>query len=78
MFCDWRRIISQAGAIILGISKALISHDENLKKSLKKINSPPETQGLLKEKNTVIGKQEEASNFLNDNHLILISFKTMI
>ena len=33
----------QAGAIILGISKALISHDENLKKTLKKINSPPET-----------------------------------
>ena len=27
----------QAGAI-LGISKALISHDENLKKNLKKIN----------------------------------------
>ena len=26
----------QAGAIILGISRALISHDENLKKSLKK------------------------------------------
>ena len=26
----------QAGAIILGISKALIGHDENLKKSLKK------------------------------------------
>ena len=26
----------QAGAIILGISKALIAHDENLKKSLKK------------------------------------------
>ena len=26
----------QAGAIILGISKALISHDENLKKILKK------------------------------------------
>ena len=26
----------QAGAIILGISKALISHDENLKKDLKK------------------------------------------
>ena len=26
----------QAGAIILGISKALISHDENLKKNLKK------------------------------------------
>ena len=28
----------QAGAIILGISKALISHDENLKPSLKKDN----------------------------------------
>ena len=26
----------QAGAIILGISKALISHDENLKKNLKR------------------------------------------
>ena len=26
----------QAGAIILGLSRALISHDENLKKSLKK------------------------------------------
>ena len=26
----------QAGAIILGISKALIAHDENLKKNLKK------------------------------------------
>ena len=28
----------QAGAIILGISKALISHDENLKSNLKKDN----------------------------------------
>ena len=28
----------QAGAIILGISRALISHDENLKKELKKDN----------------------------------------
>ena len=28
----------QAGAIILGISRALISHDENLKKNLKKEN----------------------------------------
>ena len=28
----------QAGAIILGISKALIAHDENLKKNLKRIN----------------------------------------
>ena len=35
----------QAGAIILGISKALISHDESLKKILRKINSPLETLG---------------------------------
>ena len=28
----------QAGAIILGISKALIAHDENLRKTLKKTN----------------------------------------
>ena len=28
----------QAGAIILGITKALISHDENLKTNLKKDN----------------------------------------
>ena len=30
----------QAGAIILGISKALIAYDETLKKNLKKINLP--------------------------------------
>ena len=40
----------QAGAIILGISKALIAYDETLKKNLKKINLPPETRELLKEK----------------------------
>ena len=61
----------QAGAIILGISKALISHDENLKKNLKKINSPLETQGWSNVKNTVTGKQEEASNFLKDKLLNL-------
>ena len=53
----------QAGAIILGISKALISHDENLKKNLKKINSPPETQELLNVKNTVIEKLRRSFQF---------------
>ena len=67
----------QAGAIILGISKALIAHDENLKKNLKKINLPPETQELLREKNTVIEKQEEAFT-QNDNHLNLILERTMV
>ena len=61
----------QAGAIILGISKALILHDENLKKNLKKTNSPQETHVLLNVKSTVTGKQEEAFNFLKDNHLDL-------
>ena len=65
----------QAGAIILGISKALIAHDENLKKNLKKINSPRETQELWSVKNTVTGKQEEASNFLRDNHLNLTNIE---
>ena len=65
----------QAGAIILGISKALISHDENLKKNLKKTNSPQETLELLNVKNTVTEKLEEASNFLKDNHLNLTIIK---
>ena len=38
----------QAGAIILGISKALISHDENLKKNLK-IRNTTDTQDTLGE-----------------------------
>ena len=61
----------QAGAIILGISKALISHDENLKKNLKKDKLTTRTQELLSVKNTVIEKLEEASNSLRDNHLNL-------
>ena len=61
----------QAGAIILGISKALISHDENLKKNLKKDKPPQETLELWNVKNTVTGKREEAFNFLKDNHLDL-------
>ena len=65
----------QAGAIILGISKALITHDENLKKILKKINSPQETLELWSVKNTVTGKPEEAFNFQKDNHLSLTIFK---
>ena len=65
----------QAGAIILGISKALIAHDENLKKNLKKTNLPPETRGWLNVKSTVIEKQEEVFNFLKDNHLNLTIIK---
>ena len=64
------RIIRSTGAIILGISKALISHDENLKKNLKdKLTT--EILELLNVKNTVTEKLEEAFNFLRDNHLSL-------
>ena len=40
----------QAGAIILGISKALIAHDENLKKNLKKDKLTTRDSELLNEK----------------------------
>ena len=68
----------QAGAIILGISKALISHDNNLKRISKKINLPPETHESLRERNTDIEKQEEASSFLRDNHLNFNSVRRVI
>ena len=54
----------QAGAI-LGISKALIAHDENLKKNLKKTNLRPELRVL----NEKYGhrKAREVFSFLKDN-----------
>ena len=61
----------QAGAIILGISRALISHDENLKKDLKKDKLTTRDSRVVEEKNTVIEKLVEVSNFLKDNHLNL-------
>ena len=64
----------QAGAIILGISKALILHDEVLK-GLKKTNSPQETQELWNVKNTVTEKPEEVFSFLKGNHLNLTIIK---
>ena len=66
----------QAGAIILGISKALISHDSGLKDLKDKLTTRDSES--LKEKNTAIEKLEEAFNFLNDNHLNFISGRTMI
>ena len=36
MFCKRWWFSGQAGAIIFGISKALIAHDETMKKNLKK------------------------------------------
>ena len=62
----------QAGAIILGISKALISHDENLKKSQKDKLTTRDSR-VVERKNTVIEKQEEAFSFQKDNHLNLFN-----
>ena len=64
----------QAGAIIL-YSKALISHDENLKKNLKKDKLTTRDSRVVERKNTVTEKQEEAFNFLRDNHLNLTIIK---
>ena len=58
MFSKGGGLSGQAGAIILSISKALISHDENLRKILKKINSPQKFLELLNV-NTVIEKQKK-------------------
>ena len=71
MFCKGRWSIWAIGAIILGISKALISHDENLKKNLKKDKLTTRDSRVVERKSTVIEKQEEAFNFLKDKHLNL-------
>ena len=68
----------QAGAIILGISKALIEHDSALKKNLKKDKLTTRDSRVVERKNMVIEKLEEAFSFLNDNHLNLNSLSTMI
>ena len=52
----------QAGAIILGISKALIAHDET-QKSLKKRQINHQRFRVVERKNTGIEKLEEVSNF---------------
>ena len=61
----------QAGAIILGISKALIQHDEGLKKNLKKDKLTTRDSRVVERKNMATEKPEEAFNFLKDNHLNL-------
>ena len=65
----------QAGAIILGISRALISHEETLKKELKKDKLTTRDSEWLKEKNMAIEKPEEVSNFLKDRSF---KFKILI
>ena len=51
----------QAGAIILGISKALIAHDESLKKSLKKDKLTTRDPRVVERKNTVMKSKKKLS-----------------
>ena len=63
----------QAGAIIHGLSRALVSYDENLKKTLKKEKLTTRDSRVVERKNTVTEKQEEASNFLKDKSVFYYS-----
>ena len=76
MFGKGGGLSGQAGAIILGISKALIAHDENLKE-LKKDKLTTRDSRVVERKSTDTEKLEEAS-FQKDNHLNLIIGRTMI
>ena len=68
----------QAGAMVHGISKALVLFDENLKATLKTENSPQETLEQWREKNQVEEKLEEASNFLKDNSFLIFNCYNII
>lgn len=63
----------QAGAMVHGISKALVMFDENLKTTLKTEKLTTRTQGLLREKNLVKEKLEEASNSRKDNFFLILN-----
>ena len=60
----------QAGAIILGIARAIVKFEPELKSPLKKKNLPLETLELWNVKNTVTKKQEKAFSFLKDKFLL--------
>ena len=63
----------QAGAMVHGISKALVLFDENLKSTLKTEKLTTEILEQLREKNLVEEKLEEASNFLKDNSFLILN-----
>ena len=68
----------QAGAIILGISRALISHDQNLKKDLKKDKLTTRDSRVVERKNMAIEKLEEVSNFLKDKSFKFKNFNLVV
>ena len=61
----------QAGAVVHGISKALVLFDENLKTTLKTQNLTTRDPRAVERKNLVEEKQEEAFNFLKDNFFLI-------
>ena len=63
----------QAGAMVHGISKALVLFDQNLKSSLKSEKLTTRDSELLKERNREEGKLEEAFSFLKDNFFLLFN-----
>ena len=66
----------QAGAMVHGISKALVMFDKNFKSTLKSEKLTTRDVERLKEKN-LKKKLEEASSFLKDNFLILNWYNEM-
>ena len=64
----------QAGAMVHGISKALILFDDSLKTTLKTEKLTTRDSGPLKEKNLEEEKLEEAFNFLKDNSFLIYNW----
>ena len=60
-------LTGQVGAMVHGISKALVMMDSESKSTLKKEKLTTRDSRAVERKNTAIEKQEEASSFLKDN-----------
>ena len=63
----------QAGAMVHGISKALVLFDENLKSTLKTEKLTTRDSRAVERKNLVEEKLEEASNSLKDNFFLIFN-----
>ena len=60
----------QAGALVHGISRALLKFDENLKSTLRKEKLTTRDSRSVERKNLVEQKPEEAFNSLKDNYFL--------
>ena len=63
----------QAGALVHGISKALVMFDENLKSTLKTEKLTTRDSRAVERKNLVEEKLEEVSNSLKDNSFLILN-----